>query len=177
MRAARHERGCPVQNPSSIVDELVRAAREHEAEFPGHRAVTPAKHLTIVTCMDSRLDIFRIFGLDIGDAHILRNAGGLATDDMLRSLVVSQRLLNTRAIILMQHTDCGLNQLKEQEFRAELARETGSEPPYDFGAFVDVDRSVRQALERVRTHRFLPARDCVRGFVYDVDTGALREVE
>jgi carbonic anhydrase len=166
-----------VQNPASIVDELIRAAREHEAEFAGHRAVTPAKHLTIVTCMDSRLDIFRIFGLEIGDAHILRNAGGLATDDMLRSLVVSQRLLGTRAVILMQHTDCGLNQLKEQEFRAEIARETGAEPPYEFGAFVDADRSVRQALERVRTHRFLPVRDCVRGFVYDVDTGALREVE
>lgn len=126
--------------------------------------------------MDSRLDIFRIFGLDVGDAHILRNAGGLATDDMLRSLVVSQRLLETREIILMQHTDCGLNQLKEDEFRAKLTREVGSEPPYEFGAFRDVDLSVRRALERVRAHPFLPARDRVRGFVYDVDNGALREV-
>jgi carbonic anhydrase len=165
-----------VNTPPSIVDQLVRAAREHEAEFPGHRDVTPAKHLTIVTCMDSRLDIFRIFGLDIGDAHILRNAGGLATDDMLRSLVVSQRLLGTREIILLQHTDCGLNQVNEEEFRAQLVREGGSEPPYEIGAFRDVDLSVRRALERVRAHPFLPNRDGARGFVYDVDTGALREV-
>jgi carbonic anhydrase len=165
-----------VKDSPSVIDRLVRAAREHEAASPVHRAVTPAQHLTIVTCMDSRLDIFRIFGLDVGDAHILRNAGGLATDDMLRSLVVSQRLLETREIILMQHTDCGLNQLKEDEFRAKLTREVGFEPPYDFGAFVDVDLSVRRALERVRAHPFLPARDHVRGFVYDVDNGALREV-
>jgi carbonic anhydrase len=164
-----------VKTSPSVIDQLVRAAREHEAEFPGHRAVAPAKHLAIVTCMDSRLDIFRIFGLDVGDAHILRNAGGLATDDMLRSLVVSQRLLRTREIVLMQHTDCGLNQVKEDEFRAELAREVGAEPPYEFGAFVDVDLSVRRAIERIRTHPFLPSRDNVRGFVYDVDTGALRE--
>lgn len=161
----------------SVIDQLVRSAREHEAEFPGRRAVTPAKHLAIVTCMDSRLDIFRIFGLDVGDAHILRNAGGLATDDMLRSLVVSQRLLKTREIILLQHTDCGLNRVNEVELRAELAREVGVEPPYEFGAFADVDLSVRGALERVRTHPFLPTRDCVRGFVYDVDNGALREVD
>jgi carbonic anhydrase len=95
---------------------------------------------------------------------------------MLRSLVVSQRLLDTREVILMQHTDCGLNQLKEDEFRTQLARETGLEPPYAFGAFVDVDLSVRLALERVRAHPFLPSRAHVRGFVYDVDSGALREV-
>src|SRR5581483_10327214 len=141
---------------------------EHEADFEGPRAVIPSKHVAIVTCMDSRIDNFRIFGLESGQAHILRNAGGLVTDDVLRSLVLSQRLLQTREVILVHHTRCGLHGTDEVALRHEIAAETGTEPPYAFGAFEDLDGAVRAAIARVREHRFLPHRDHVRGFVYDV---------
>jgi carbonic anhydrase len=126
--------------------------------------------------MDSRIDNFRIFGLDSGEAHILRNAGGLVTDDMLRSLVLSQRLLRTREVILMHHTNCGLHRTDEAALRAQIAADTGDTPPYAFGAFEDIDEAVRSAISRVRAHAFLPHRDRVRGFVYEVETGHLREV-
>lgn len=158
------------------IDELVGSARAHEADFQGLRAVIPAKHVAIVTCMDSRIDLFRIFGLDSGEAHILRNAGGLVTQDMLRSLVLSQRLLRTREIILMHHTNCGLHGADEPALRAAISAETGATPPYAFGAFDDIDQAVRTAIVRVREHAFLPHRDRVRGFVYEVETGHLREV-
>ena len=161
---------------SSAIDELVANAVTHEADFEGPRAVIPAKHVAIVTCMDSRLDNFRIFGLDSGEAHILRNAGGLVTEDVLRSLVLSQRLLKTREVILMHHTNCGLDGVDEAALRAEIAAETGQAPPYAFGAFSDIDEAVRSAIARVRTHPFLPHREHVRGFVYEVETGHLREV-
>ncbi len=151
-------------------------AAVHEADFEGMRAVIPTKHLTIVTCMDSRIDTFRIFGLVSGEAHILRNAGGLATDDMLRSLVLSQRLLQTREILLMHHTDCGLHDTDERKLLAEIEAETGGQPSYEFGSFTDVDAAVRSAILRVREHPFLPHRDRVRGFVYETETGHLREV-
>jgi len=160
----------------SAIDELVRNAIVHEADFEGQRAVVPAKHVTIVTCMDSRIDSFRIFGLESGQAHILRNAGGLVTDDVLRSLVLSQRLLQTREVILMHHTGCGLHGTNEAALRAAIAAETGDEPPYRFGAFDDIDAAVRSAIDRVRGHRYLPHRDNVRGFIYDVETGHLREI-
>ena len=161
---------------SSAIDQLVGNAVMHEADFEGPRAVIPARHVAIVTCMDSRIDNFRIFGLESGEAHILRNAGGLVTDDMLRSLVLSQRLLRTREIILMHHTNCGLHGTDEQALRAEIAADTGHAPPYAFGAFEDIDEAVRGAIARVRAHPFLPHRDNVRGFVYEVETGHLREV-
>ena len=161
---------------TTATDQLVANAHAHEADFEGPRAVIPAKHVAIVTCMDSRIDNFRIFGLDSGEAHILRNAGGLVTDDVLRSLVLSQRLLQTREVILMHHTNCGLHGTDEAALRAQIAAETGAEPPYAFGAFADIDAAVRAAIGRVREHPFLPHRDRVRGFVYDVETGHLREV-
>jgi carbonic anhydrase len=161
---------------NSAIDELMSNAAAHEADFEGTRAVIPAKHVTIVTCMDSRIDNFRIFGLDSGEAHILRNAGGLVTDDVLRSLVLSQRLLQTREVILMHHTNCGLHGVDEPALRAQIAAETGHAPPYAFGAFSDIDAAVRAALARVREHPFLPHRDRVRGFVYEVESGHLREV-
>jgi carbonic anhydrase len=126
--------------------------------------------------MDSRIDTFRVFGLDSGEAHILRNAGGLVTDDVLRSLVLSQRLLQTREVILAHHTNCGLLGADEAALRKQIAAETGAEPPYAFGAFADLDDAVRRAIVRVREHPFLPHRDRVRGFVYEVETGHLREV-
>jgi carbonic anhydrase len=161
---------------NSAIDELVGNAVLHEADFEGARALIPAKHIAIVTCMDSRIDNFRIFGLDSGEAHILRNAGGLVTDDMLRSLVLSQRLLQTREIILMHHTNCGLHGTDDAALNAEIAAETGQTPPYAFGGFTDIDEAVRTAIARVREHPFLPHRDRVRGFVYEVQTGHLREV-
>ncbi len=161
---------------NSATDELIRNAIAHEADFEGPRAVVPAKHVAVVTCMDSRIDIFRIFGLDSGQAHILRNAGGLVTDDMLRSLVLSQRLLQTREVILVHHTNCGLHGTDEPALRAAIAADTGQAPPYAFGAFGDLDQAVREAIARVREHPFLPHRDRVSGFVYDVETGHLREV-
>jgi carbonic anhydrase len=160
----------------SIIDELVTNAVAHQADFEGPRAVIPSKHVAIVTCMDSRIDMFRIFGLDSGQAHILRNAGGLVTDDMLRSLVLSQRLLQTREIVLMHHTNCGLHGADEAGLRAAIAADTGAEPPYAFGAFSDVDEAVRRAIRRVVQHPFLPHRDRVRGFIYEVETGRVREV-
>jgi carbonic anhydrase len=160
----------------SAIEELIRYAGAHEADFEGPRAVIPTKHVTIVTCMDSRIDTFRIFGLDSGEAHILRNAGGLVTDDMLRSLVLSQRLLQTREVLLMHHTNCGLHRTDEAALRAAIAAETGAEPPYPFGAFADLDAAVRAAIVRVREHPFLPHRDRVRGFVYEVESGHVREV-
>jgi carbonic anhydrase len=157
-------------------EQLTAKAREHEADFEGPRAVIPSLHLTIVTCMDSRIDTFRIFGLESGQAHILRNAGGLVTDDVLRSLVLSQRLLQTREIILMHHTNCGLHDADEDALRVAITTEVGATPPYQFGAFHDIDESVRTSIVRVREHRFLPHRDNVRGFIYEVETGHLREV-
>jgi carbonic anhydrase len=160
----------------SAIDELTASALSHEADFEGQRAVIPSKHLAIVTCMDSRINMFRIFGLESGQAHILRNAGGLVTEDTLRSLVLSQRLLQTREIILMHHTNCGLHDADESALRAAISAEVGTAPPYQFGAFHDIDQSVRTSISRVREHPFLPHRDNVRGFIYQVENGHLREV-
>lgn len=159
-----------------VTDALLYEARLHAARFGEPRPVLPAKHLAIVTCMDSRIDVFDVFGLGVGDAHVIRNAGGLVTNDVLRSLVLSQRALGTREIILVHHTDCGLQKIREGEMEAQLTAEVGQAPPYRFGAFTDVDQAVRAALARVREHAYLPHREEVRGFVYDVGTGGLREV-
>ena len=160
----------------TVVDQLLFNTRLHQMRFEGPRPVEPAKRLAIVACMDSRLDIFDLFGLTIGEAHVMRNAGGLVTDDMLRSLVLSQRALGTREIILVHHTDCGLQKFTEDEMQARIAADVGEPAPYAFGAFTDVDEDVRRSLQRVREHRFLPHRDHVRGFVYEVATGTLREI-
>jgi carbonic anhydrase len=158
------------------MDNLLFAARMHAARFGGARPVVPAKHLAIVTCMDSRIDVFDLFGLNVGDAHVIRNAGGLVTDDVLRSLVLSQRALGTREIVLVHHSDCGLQKIREDELQETLRAETGESPPYAFGAFDDVDAAVRRAVARVKEHRFLAHRDRTRGFVYEIETGTLREV-
>jgi carbonic anhydrase len=133
-------------------------------------------HVALVTCMDARIDSFRIFGLDSGEAHILRNAGGLVGEDVLRSLVLSQRLLQTREILIMHHTNCGLHGTDEGALRSAIVADTGLAPPYAFGAFVDLEEAVCRAVATVRGHPFLLHRDQVRGFVYEVETGHLREV-
>jgi len=165
-----------VQPKATTTDELVRNAAGHPLEFDPSLPVTPSKRVAIVACMDSRIDIFGLFGLGGGEAHVIRNAGGIITSDVLRSLVISQRLLGTREVILVHHTDCGLQRVREPDFRAEIAGEVGAEPPYAFGAFDDLDVAVQSALVKVREHVFLPYRMGVRGFVYDVTTGRLREI-
>jgi carbonic anhydrase len=142
-----------------------------------HLDVRPRRKLAIVTCMDSRLDVFAALGLKDGEAHILRNAGGVITDDVIRSLAVSQRRLGTREVMLIHHTDCGMLTLTDDGFRSELQEETGVAPAFAIESFSDVDADVRQSILRVRRSAFVPHRDVVRGFVYDVDSHRLREVE
>lgn len=159
------------------IDELVANNEAFAASLPDmHLDVRPTRRLAIVTCMDSRLDVFAALGLKDGEAHILRNAGGVITDDVIRSLAVSQRRLGTRAVLLIHHTDCGMQTLTDDGFRAELQEATGVAPPFAIESFTDVDADVRQSILRVRRSDFLPHRDIVRGFVYDVDTHALREI-
>jgi carbonic anhydrase len=160
-----------------VVDELLANNRAFAGSLPAkHLDVEPARRLAIVTCMDSRLDVFAALGLDSGEAHVLRNAGGVVTDDVIRSLAVSQRRLGTREVMVVHHTDCGMQKISDDGFRAELQEATGIAPAFAIESFVDVDADVRQSVLRVRHSPFLPHRDLVRGFVYDVDTHALREV-
>jgi carbonic anhydrase len=136
----------------------------------------PALRLAIVTCMDARLDLFGALGLAVGEAHILRNAGGLITNDVIRSLAISQRKLGTREVMVIQHTNCGMQSITDDEFRAELLRDTGVEPPFEAQAFTDLEASVRSSIQRLRESPFLPYRDSIGGFVYDVSTHQLREI-
>ena len=142
-----------------------------------HLDVRPSLKLAVVTCMDSRLDVFNALGLHDGEAHILRNAGGVITDDVIRSLSISQRRLGTERVMLIHHTDCGMLQVSDDSFRAELQEETGVAPSFAIESFSDIDADVRQSVLRVRRSPFLLHRDRVRGFVYDVETRLLREVE
>jgi carbonic anhydrase len=161
-----------------VIDELLAANRDFAASLPArHLDVRPSRALAIVTCMDSRLDVFAALGLGDGEAHVLRNAGGVITDDVIRSLAVSQRRLGTRAVMIVHHTDCGMEKITDDGFRAELREATGVAPAFAIESFADVDADVRQSVLRVRRSPFLPHRDLVRGFVYDVDSHALREVE
>ena len=157
----------------TAIDQLVeQAARLGSSRIPG----PPKLRLAIVTCMDSRIDPMQIFGLDRGDAHVLRNAGGVVTDDVLRSLVLSQRFLGTEEVMLIHHTRCGAHKLPEEKVKADLQRETGTAIPFSLEGFDDLDASVRKSIQRVRTSPFLKHRDAVRGFVLDIDTGSLREI-
>lgn len=142
-----------------------------------HLDVEPQRQLAIVTCMDSRLDVFAALGLGPGEAHVLRNAGGVITDDVIRSLAISQRRLGTREVMLIHHTDCGMQKITDDGFRLELQETTGVSPSFAIESFQDVEADVRQSILRVRRSVFLPHRDVVRGFVYDVDSHQLREVE
>ena len=141
-----------------------------------HLDVRPSKQLAIVTCIDSRLAVFAALGLGDGEAHVLRNAGGIITDDVIRSLAISQRKLGTREVMLIHHTDCGMQTITDDGFRAELQEATGTAPAFAIESFKDVDSDVRQSILRVRRSEFLLHRDAVRGFVYDVDTHRLREI-
>jgi carbonic anhydrase len=156
-----------------IVEELLR-----RAEPVGHFGVPapPRLGVAIVTCMDARIDPVRLFKLEPGDAHVLRNAGGVVTDDVIRSLLLSQRFLGTRAVMVVHHTRCGVLGLSEDTVKAQIQAEVGMRPPFALEGFDDLDADVRQSMARVRHSPYLPHRDAVRGFVLDVDDGRLREV-
>jgi carbonic anhydrase len=137
---------------------------------------SPAKRVAVVACMDSRLNVYGVLGLSEGDAHVIRNAGGVITDDAIRSLAISQRLLGTEEIILMHHTDCGMLTFTDDEFRAAIQGETGIKPPWAAEAFSDLETDVRQSIARIKASPFIPRTDSIRGFVYEIETGRLREV-
>ena len=160
-----------------MIDDLLSNAASYEETFDrGKLERAPRRRLAIVTCMDARIDIASILGLREGDAHVIRNAGGLIADDEIRSLAISQRKMGTRSIMLVHHTDCGMLFFSEDEFRRELEAETGIAVPWQPESFEDLDVDVRESIARVRSSPFLPHRDDVRGFVYEVETGVLREV-
>jgi carbonic anhydrase len=162
----------------NVIDELVANNQAFApSRPPRHLDVRPSRRLAIVTCMDSRLDVFAALGLREGEAHVLRNAGGIITDDVIRSLAVSQRRLGTREVMLIHHTDCGMQTLTDDGFRAELLQDTGLAPAFAIESFTDLDADVRQSILRVRRSPFLLHTDRVRGFVYDVDAHQLREID
>ena len=161
----------------NATDELLRRNAELADPAAGDRtSAVPSLRIAVLTCMDARIRVFEIFGLGHGEAHVLRNAGGVATDDVLRSLALSQRALGSREVLIMQHTACGLSSVSEKEFKDEIERDTGLRPTWAVEAFRDVHDSVLTSMARVRRCPFLPHTDRVRGFVYDVHTGALTEV-
>lgn len=160
-----------------VTDDLLANNRAFAGRFVRgeHLDIRPRRKLAVVACMDSRLDVFAALGLDQGEAHVLRNAGGVITDDMIRSLAVSQMRLGTREILLIHHTDCGMEKVTDDGFRAELQELSGMAPSFAIESFTDLDENVRQSIRRLRNSPFIPHRDAIRGFVYDVDTGELRE--
>jgi carbonic anhydrase len=162
----------------SSTDQLLKNADAYAATFDkGDLPIPPDRKVAIVACMDARINPYRILGLAEGDAHIIRNAGGVITDDQIRSLAISQRLLGTEEIILIHHTDCGMLTFSDDEFREQIRVETGIKPPWAAEAFSDLDTDVRQSIARIQASPFIPVKDSVRGFVYDVDNGTLREVK
>jgi carbonic anhydrase len=161
----------------SVTDELLDNARRYAAGFDkGDLPLPPGRAIAIVACMDARLNPYGLLGLSEGDAHVIRNAGGVITADEIRSLAISQRLLGTREIMLIHHTDCGMLTFTDDDFRAQVQADTGIKPEWAAEAFSDLDEDVRQSLRRITTSPFIPHRSSVRGFVYDVTTGDLREV-
>ncbi|HET9781892.1 MAG TPA: carbonic anhydrase [Candidatus Dormibacteraeota bacterium] len=161
----------------SATDDFVRNNEEYARTFQNRDVpLVPARHVAVVACMDARLDVHKMLGLAQGDAHIIRNAGGAVTDDAIRSLAISQRLLGTREIVLIHHTDCGMLTFTDDELKNQIEAETGIRPHFSLEAFKDLDADVRQSIARIKASPFIPHRDQVRGFVYEVRTGRLREV-
>ena len=160
----------------SVTDQLLENNEKYAAGFEGPLPLPPARHVAVLACMDARLDVHDLLGLEEGDAHVIRNAGGVASDDAIRSLAISQRLLGTREIVLIHHTDCGMLTFTDDEFKAAIQKETGLKPAWSAEAFDDVAADVRQSIGRITANPFIPHRDQVRGFVFDVATGRLEEV-
>ena len=164
----------------SVTDEILQANEAYAQNFKlGELPIPPARKLAVLACMDARLSVEQLLGLKTGDAHVIRNAGGIATDDALRSLILSHHLLGTEEFIIINHTDCGMLKFKDAALRAQLQEKTGaiaSEPKH-FYAFGDLEENVRRQIQRVEDHPWIPKEIAVRGFIYDVKTGRLREIE
>jgi carbonic anhydrase len=168
----------PREETVSSTDTFVANAERYAVGFEaGHLPMPPASHVLVVACMDARLNPYGILGLSEGDAHVVRNAGGVVTDDAIRSIVISQRLLGTNEIILIHHTDCGMLTFHDDDVKAQIEADTGVRPPFALEAFPDVDADVRQSIARIKASPYIPHKDSVRGFVYEVETGRLREVK
>jgi len=160
----------------SVTDEYLKNNAAYAEQFSGPLPLPPASHVAVVACMDARLNVYGILGLREGEAHVIRNAGGVVTDDVVRSLAISQRLLGTREIMLIHHTDCGLQKTTEDEFKGAIEAETGIRPPWAVESFGDAEQDVRQSIGRLKASPFIPHKDAIRGFVFDVATGKLNEV-
>jgi carbonic anhydrase len=161
----------------STTDELLRNNERYAHSFDkGELPGPPAKHIAIVTCMDARLSPYVMLGLSEGDAHVIRNAGGVITDDEIRSLMISQRLLGTREVMLIHHTDCGMLTFSDDEVKDQIQEEIGIKPSFALESFTDLEENVRQSIKRIEASPFIPYKDSVRGFIYEVETGRLREV-
>jgi len=161
----------------TVTDELVQHAASYTATFDkGHLPMPPGRKTAVLACMDARLNPYGILGLTEGDVHVIRNAGGVATDDAIRSLAISQRLLGTEEIVLIHHTDCGMLTFNDDDFKQSILDDVGIKPPWAAESFTDAEADVRQSLNRVQASPFIPRKGSVRGFVYEVETGRLREV-
>ncbi len=160
----------------SKTDEFFANNERYAESFSGPLPLPPQAGLAVVACMDARLNVYAILGLGDGQAHVIRNAGGVVTDDAIRSLTISQRLLGTKEIILIHHTDCGMLTFTDDDFKADIQADTGIKPVWAAEAFRDLDTDVRQSIARIKASPFVPHKDAIRGFVFDVATGRLREV-
>lgn len=161
----------------TVTDKLLENSQQYAANFDkGHLPMPPGRHVAIVACMDARVNPYGIFGLTEGDCHVIRNAGGAVTDDVIRSLTISQRLLGTEEIILVHHADCGMKTFRDEDLSSQIQKETGVRPPWAPEAFPDSAEDVRQSIARIKASPFVPRKDAIRGFVYDDKTGKLAEV-
>jgi carbonic anhydrase len=161
----------------TVIDQLLENNSRYADGFDkGELPLPPARNLAVVACMDARLDVHKILGLSEGDAHVIRNAGGVVSDDAIRSLVISQRLLGTRAIVLIHHTDCGMLTFRDDAVKDAIEADTGLRPAFSMEAFGNLEQDVRQSISRIQASPFIPHKDQVRGFVYDCSTGRLNEV-
>ena len=160
----------------SVTDELLANNARYAESFSGPLPLPPARGVAVVACMDARLNVFGVLGLNEGDAHVIRNAGGVITDDEIRSLAISQNLLGTEEIILIHHTDCGMLTFTDDQFKRSIQDETGLKPAWAAESFTDLDEDVRQSIARIKASPFVPRKDAIRGFVFDVATGKLNEV-
>ena len=160
----------------SVTDEYLRNNAAYAEQFTGPLPLPPSKHIAVVACMDARLNVYAILGLNDGESHVIRNAGGVVTYDEIRSLAISQRLLGTTEIILIHHTDCGMLTFTDDAFKRSIQDETGIKPPWSAESFTDLEEDVRQSKARILASPFIPHKDSIRGFVFDVATGKLNEV-
>ncbi|MBV9444419.1 MAG: carbonic anhydrase [Streptosporangiaceae bacterium] len=160
----------------SATDEFLGHNARYAETFTGPLPLPPSRQIAVVACMDARLNVYGILGLAEGESHVIRNAGGVVTDDVIRSLAISQRLLGTREIVLIHHTDCGMLTFADDQFKRAIQDETGIKPPWAVEAFTDLHEDVRQSVARIKASPFVPHKDAIRGFVFDVATGRLNEV-